>query len=224
MKILLVDDHVLFRAGLRMLLSALDGQLVIVECDTCEGAANLARENRDIRLCLLDLHLRDENGLGAIPAIKEAIPGVAVVVLSADEDPKTIHAALEEGAMGYIPKSSSPEIMTRALELVLAGGIYLPVSVLGTHPAAPRSLPAPCSGSWEQLGLTQRQYEVLQCLLRGLPNKLICRELCMAEGTVKTHLSAIYRALAVGTRSQAVVAAGRLGLTTDLRSGASPGR
>lgn len=214
MKILLVDDHVLFRAGLRMLLATLQAELAILEADDCRDALAAAQANPDIRLCLLDLHLRDASGLDALSAVSAAAPGVTVVVLSGDEHPAAIRRALDGGAMGYIPKSSSPEIMTRALQLVLAGGTYLPPGLLDGARALAR--PAARAG----LGITGRQHEVLQCLVRGLPNKAICRELAMSEGTVKAHLRAIYRALRVSTRAQAVIEAGRLGVSANFRRAA----
>ena len=214
MKILLVDDHVLFRAGLRMLLSVLQENLEIFEAGSCSEALALARAQPDIRLCLLDLSLRNEDGMGAVSAIKKVSPTTVAVVVSADENPITIHRALDEGAMGYIPKSVTPEVMTHALKLVLAGGIYLPVSLI-----EPRRETAPKTGPATDIqadtDLTARQHQVLQCLLRGWPNKLISRHLSLSENTVKTHLSAIYRVLDVTTRSQAVIAAGRLGIRPD---------
>ena len=211
MKILLVDDHVLFRAGLRMLLSVLQENLQIIEAGSCAEAIAMSRAHPDIRLCLLDLSLRNEDGMGVVSAIKEVSPTIVAVVVSADENPATIYRALEEGAMGYIPKSVTAEVMTQALKLVLAGGIYLPASLIETRrEATPKSSAAP--DVKPDTDLTVRQHQVLQCLLRGWPNKLISRHLSLSENTVKTHLSAIYRVLDVTTRSQAVIAAGRLGI------------
>jgi DNA-binding NarL/FixJ family response regulator len=211
MKVLLLDDHVLFRAGLGMLLLALQEDLEILESGACAEALEVARAHPDVRLCLLDLSLKDENGMSVVAAIKEASPGTAVVVVSGDENPATVYRALEEGAMGYIPKSVTAEVMAHALKLVLAGGIYLPASLLG-----PQN-PGPSPGAATRLpaDLTARQMEVLQCLLRGWPNKLISRHLSLSENTIKTHLSAIYRALGVATRSQAVIAASRLDIRSD---------
>lgn len=215
MKILLVDDHVLFRAGLGMLLLALQGDLQVIECGSRAEALQLAGVHADLRLCLLDLGLRNENGMSIVAAIKEVNPGIVVVVVSGDESPATIYRALEEGAMGYIPKSVTPEVMTHALKLVLAGGIYLPSSLIEprTTSASAASAASPSPDDNGLNGeLTARQLEVLQCLLRGWPNKLISRHLSLSENTIKTHLSSIYRTLKVTTRSQAVIAAGRLGI------------
>lgn len=213
MKILLVDDHVLFRAGLGMLLRALQDDLQVLECGSRDEALALAAGQPDLRLCLLDLTLRNENGMSIVAAVKEVSPGTVVVVVSGDESPATIHRALEEGAMGYIPKSVTPEVMTHALKLVLAGGIYLPSSLV-----EPRKAAATQAGPELATELTTRQVEVLQCLLRGWPNKLISRHLALSENTVKTHLSAVYRALKVTTRAQAVIAAGQLGIRPEFDS------
>lgn len=217
MKILLVDDHNLFRAGLRLLLSALQPELDILECGTGEEAMAIAQAHPDLRLCLLDLSLRNESGMGIVSLFKQASPGTVVVVVSADENPAVIHQSLEEGAMGYIPKSVTPEVMTHALKLVLAGGIYLPPALIAPRPAND-TLTDAASSAEPAVNLTARQYEVLQCLLRGWPNKLISRHLSLSENTVKTHLSAVYRALDVTTRSQAVIAAGRLAIHPEFGS------
>jgi DNA-binding NarL/FixJ family response regulator len=123
------------------------------------------------------------------------------------------------GAMGYIPKRSSNTVMLQALRLVLSGGIYVPAAAIGADAAAPRTLPAAPPPSVRtnprELGLTDRQAEVLGCILQGLPNKLICRRLELAEGTVKIHVAAILRALNVHNRTQAVIEASRLGITLD---------
>jgi DNA-binding NarL/FixJ family response regulator len=171
---------------------------------------------------LLDLALPGVHGLDALAVLRERYPELPVVVLSADEGQQTVLQAIERGAMGFIPKSSPREVMLIALRLVMAGGIYLPPTVLqqpvlesgselagGIQPqgAPPRTL--------ADLGLTARQVQVLRLLLQGKSNKLICRELDLAEGTVKIHVSAILKALQVTTRTQAVIAVGRMGLRID---------
>ena len=215
MKILLIDDHVLFRAGLRLLLDTMRTDLEILEGATCAEAFGLARAHPDIRLCLLDLKLKNEDGMGALSHFKESFPDIVAVVVSADENLSSVYRALEEGAMGFIPKSVTPEVMTQALNLVLAGGIYLPSSLLDRQRHEPAGMQGP-DGAETQPDLTQRQLEVLQGLLRGWPNKLISRHLGLSDNTVKSHLSAVFRALNVTSRSQAVIAAGRLGIRADI--------
>lgn len=211
MKLLLVDDHGLFRGGLRLLLGAMQRDLEILEADTCAEALSLMREHLDIQLCLIDLTLRGENGMDVIGALKEINPNVVAVIVSGDESPAKIYEALDAGAMGYVPKSVSPEIMVQALQLVLAGGIYLPPSLIENS----RQASEEASISKKLSELTERQRQVLHCLLRGLPNKLISRDLQISDNTLKGHLAAIYRTLDVKSRTQAVIEAGRLGLRVD---------
>ena len=132
-------------------------------------------------------------------------------MLSGEDDPGVVRAAIERGAMGFIPKSSTPEVLVQALRLVLAHGVSLPPAVLGSARAAPAtSLGA--SGEVLLPGLTLRQMDVLRCVIRGLPNKIIARELDVSEGTVKAHLTLVLRALGVHNRTEAVYAAAKLGL------------
>ena len=215
MKILLVDDHALFRAGLRMLLAPLQERLQVIECGSGGEAVVHAAAHSDIRLCLLDLALRGEDGMETIATLREVHAGLVIVIVSADESPATVYRALDAGVMGYIPKSVSVDVMTQALKLVLAGGIYLPPSLIEARRPTPSS---PVFELKPDMALTLRQYQVLQCLLRGWPNKLISRHLSLSENTVKTHLSAIYRTLGVTTRSQAVIMASRLGIRPDFEA------
>lgn len=212
MKLLLVDDHGLFRGGLRLLLVAMQRDVVILEADSCGDALSLMREHLDIQLCLIDLALRGENGLDVIGALKEMNPNVVAVIVSGDESPAKIYEALDAGAMGYIPKSVNPDVMVQALQTVLAGGIYLPPALLRNSRAASDH----ASMSEELNELTERQRQVLHCLLRGLPNKLISRALHISDNTLKGHLAALYRTLNVKSRTQAVIEAGRLGVLVDL--------
>ena len=165
-------------------------------------------EQGDIELVLLDLALPDSSGMSGLKRLREQAPEVTVVVLSADETPETVLAAIEAGAAGFIPKTARLGVMQAALRVVLDGGVYLPEAVL-TRSAAP--VPPPDEAG-DSLGLSPRQLDVLKLLIEGKPNKLICRELDLSESTVKTHLAAIFRRLNANSRTQAVVAAARLGL------------
>jgi|KBSSwiStaDraftv2_1062776.scaffolds.fasta_scaffold860488_1 DNA-binding NarL/FixJ family response regulator len=219
MKILLVDDHALFREGVALLLQRLDPDVVVVEAGNSRDALRSIDENPDCELVLLDLGLPDLSGLDAIAAIRERNAGVPVVVLSASEEKAMVLRALDQGAMGFIPKSSTSELMLGALKLVLSKGIYLPASVfLGeARPSAPLAdvSASQTHRSPADLGLTDRQAEVLYLILQGKSIKLICRELDLSASTVKAHTSAVLRALNVTTRTQAIVAAGRIGLRFD---------
>lgn len=199
MKILIVDDHALFRAGLRMLLGTIGHAVVSFEAATIAEALATIAGHPDIELCLLDLSLKNEQGLAAIERLKDAAPGIAVVVVSGAEESATIRACVEAGAMSYIPKSVAPEVLTQALQRVLAGAVYLPEQVMSALAAAP--VPA---------ALTPRQEQVLQCLSRGLPTKLIARELQLSEHTVKEYIANIFQALGVHNRTEAVIKASRL--------------
>jgi DNA-binding NarL/FixJ family response regulator len=212
MKMLLVDDHPLLRGGMRFLLRSLDAGLEMDEASNCTEALELAAA-RSYDLVLLDLNMPGLNGLDALDALRDAVPGTPLVVLSGEEDPHVVRAAIERGAMGFIPKSSTPEVLVQALRLVLAHGVYLPQAVLeAAHaarspaPAAPRNAPTTLPG------LTPRQMEVLRCVIRGKSNKVIARELELSEGTVKAHLSAVFQVLGVHSRTEAVYAAANLGL------------
>ena len=210
MILLLVDDHALFREGLKFLLRGLDDELVIDEAESC--AAATARHGQfSYDLILLDLNLPGIGGLEALAAMRAAYPQTPLVVLSGEDDPRTIRATIEQGAMGFVPKSSTPEILIQALKLILARGVYLPVSALDGE-AAPVPHAAPESSDAVLAGLSARQLEVLRCVIQGQPNKLIARNLALSESTVKAHLSAVFRALGAHNRTEAVYAAAKLGL------------
>jgi DNA-binding NarL/FixJ family response regulator len=200
-KILIVDDHALFRAGLRMLLSALGQNVVCLEAATVADALELVRQNPDLQLCLLDLALKHERGLDAVREIKETAPQVSVVVVSGADDNATIRSCIDAGAMSYIPKSVTPEVLTQALQHVLSGAVYLPEQILS---ALDEPEPRPI--------LTPRQLQVLQCLSRGLPTKLISRELALSEHTVKEYIGLVLQALGARNRTEAVIKASRLRL------------
>ena len=213
MKILLVDDHALFREGLAELLKALDPEVQTLQAADANAAMEQTKLNVDIDLVLLDLHMPGPSGLDLLRALKEDLPSVPVVVLSSDETRGSVLRALDKGAMGYIPKSSNSKVMTQALRLVLVGGIYLPAVVVQGDAERPPAKPqAPAAPGLSDLGLTPRQMDVLRCLLRGMSTKLMCRELKLQEGTVKSHVQAVFNALNVRTRTQAVLVASQRGV------------
>jgi len=207
MNILLIDDHALFREGLKFLLRSLDAELVVDEAGDCAKALEHAATRR-YDLVLLDLKMPGVAGLDALAALRDAIPAAPLVVLSGEDNPGVVRAAIERGAMGFIPKSSTPEVLIQALRLVLARGVYLPPAVLD---AAADPATAPESGTALR-GLTPRQMDVLHRVIQGKSNKVIARELDVSEGTVKAHLSSVLRALGARSRTEAVYAAAKLGL------------
>jgi len=219
MKILVVDDHPLIREALRQVLSTLDPEINMLEAQSAVEGLAVSEAQPDLQLILLDLGLPGEGGLEALPLFRERSPHVPVVVFSANDLPDVVRRAIDAGAMGFIPKTSSNALLVNALRFVLAGGVYLPVEVLRQPAAAPNavaaSTPVRASGL-RDLGLTQRQAQVLALLVQGKSNKLICRELSLAEGTVKVHVAAVLKALGVANRTQAVLAVSRLGIKLPL--------
>lgn len=207
MQILLADDHALFREGIHLLLSGLDPGIRIVEACSFDIALARALDTPDLDIALLDLNMPGMNGVDGIARFRARVADVPLVVISASEDAGDIRRILDAGAVGYIPKSSSSQVMLSALRLVLAGGVYVPVNVL--HEPADA---APAHRAREGAQLTERQLDVLRLIVQGKSNKVIARELQLSEGTIKIHLASIYRALNAGNRTEAAMAAQRLGL------------
>jgi DNA-binding NarL/FixJ family response regulator len=212
MKILVVDDHPLIQQALRQVLATLDPTLEFLEAqDASEAHAALSREP-DTDLILLDLALPGCDGFQLLEDLRREWPGMPVLVLSATHDRETVEHALDLGAMGFIPKTANTRVLLEALQLVLAGGVYVP-NEPGRTSASLRSRASFTRP--EQLGLTLRQADVLKLLVQGKPNKLICRDLKLSEGTVKVHVSAILRALNVRNRTQVVIELARRGVRLD---------
>jgi len=221
--VLLIDDHPLFREGLALLLQPLVAPLVIWQAGSCEEGFALLEAQGPADLVLIDMALPRMQGLEGIGQLRAHWPATAVVALSSSDDRDTVLHCIDAGAMGFIPKSSASEVLIPALKLILARGIYLPPSAFVDvrQPAADDSAKAPATRAAsvapggctpQALGLSPRQSEVLYLILQGKAAKLIERELSLSASTVKAHTSAVLRALNVTTRTQAVVAAGRLGL------------
>ena len=227
MNALLIDDHALFRDGLALLLNQRFPEVKVEQ--TSDLASALARlvQPPSIDLVLLDLGLGDSHGVGSLAHILALKPKVSVVVLSADDRPETVDAALAAGASGFIPKTSRSGVIDEALRVVLDGGVYLPQQTMQPaqqgHPAlAPRPEPmrpmavhedAPVAAS--VLDLSARQLDVLRLMVDGLSSKNIARELGLAESTVKSHILVIFRKLGVDSRAQAVLAAVRMGMVSS---------
>lgn len=210
MKVLLIDDHALFRDALALLITQKLPGLSLLQAGSMAEALQALQADPDVTLALLDLGLPDSQGLDSLARMHDAAPLVTVVVLSADERRETIIAAIEAGAAGFIPKTAQGSVLDNALRVVLDGGVYVPREALDA-PGGQRFaglLPAATA----PLDLSPRQLDVLRLLIEGKSNKLICRELDLSESTVKTHLGAIFRRLDVNSRTQAVLAAARMGL------------
>lgn len=221
MKILIADDHRLVIEAVKAKLSEIEPGIEFVLAMSVDELLTSASD--DLDLALIDLNMPGADGQAHIEQIRRRHPAVPVIVLSGYEDPAIMRSALELGALGFIPKAYSPEVMISAVRLVLAGGVYVPPMMLSALPpgvvagvvpteAAGGASPRAAGGSPQTLDhlrnvLTERQVEVLQLLSQGKPNKLIGRALGISEGTVKIHLAAIFRALNVRNRTEAVVAA-----------------
>jgi len=207
MRILIGDDHVLFREGLRRLLEQLKEGSVFIEASNFDEMLDLCGGNEKFDLILTDLRMPGWPGFSGIQALRERQPDGKVVVVSASEAHHDVRDALEHGAAGYIPKSSSVKIMLSALDLIFSGGVYVPATVLreGGDAAEARAAMPPADPALEQL-LTQRQREVLERLREGKSNKQIAHELGLSEGTVKIHMTAIFKSLGVRNRTQAAMA------------------
>jgi DNA-binding NarL/FixJ family response regulator len=240
MKILVADDHLLIRQGLRPLLALLargvdgvDGRVEVVEAWDLASLTAALEADAEFDLALIDLQMPGMQGTPTIGAIRDGWPLLPVVVLSAQESRREVRAALQAGASGYVPKSSSAGVLMNAIRLVLAGGQYLPPLLLAADDAAPsdvaagdvaRDLAGPGNGDGPDGAhalpakgrpLSARQREVVALLAEGLSNKMIARRLGLVEGTVKSHLVQIFGVLGVRNRTAAVVAARGLGPATS---------
>jgi DNA-binding NarL/FixJ family response regulator len=203
MKLLIVDDHAVVREGLAAMLRHAEAISSILQADGGEPGLAIAREHADLAMIILDLTMPGMAGTEAIAAFGAARPDVPIIVLSASESRADAQAALDAGALGYVPKSASSKTLLLALNLVLQGEMYLPPLLLGGAPERrPAGLPA----------LTERQTDVLVMLAKGGSNKDIARALRLSDKTVKAHVSAIFRALNVSNRTQAAHAAREAGL------------
>ena len=215
MKILVVDDHPLVRDALSQLVSELGGDTSVLQAPDCAAGLEAARANSDIDLVLLDLNLPGLRGIPALERFRRDHPAMPVVIVSMFRDRETVHEAIRRGAIGFIPKSSSRETIVNALRLILAGSVYVPPEAATGDSAREDAAPLVHARSAAELGITPRQGQVLALLMKGRSNKQICRELGLAERTVKAHMSAVLNALKVTSRTQAVIAAGKLGLDAD---------
>jgi two-component system, NarL family, nitrate/nitrite response regulator NarL len=203
MKILIVDDHPLFRAGFHAVLeqSSLDADVLSV-ASVNEALSILARD-ADIGLVLLDVHLRGDDGFNALQIIGQRFPTTACILISGDEQEGMAPRAVAAGASGFIPKSFTADEMVKAINQVLNGDLFVPDRIAPATSATTSAAPGHA--------LTLRQLEVISMLGRGFSNKEIARALEVAERTVKAHVSAVFEALEVKNRTQAVLAAQRRG-------------
>lgn len=203
-RLLICDDHPAIRTALRLLArEATPGACEVAECASAEELLALLEQDRAFDFLTLDLQLPGRSGLDVLAQVKQMRPDLPVMVFSADESPERVTEALQAGATSYLFKSASEQVLAEALRAA----------------AAHRStLPAPYVREWnggsglDELTLSARQREVLQCLLRGMSAKQIARALGISDGTVKSHTVAVFRALNVSSRAQVVLEAHRRGI------------
>jgi len=214
MKVLIVDDHPLVREGVRYTLASLQPEVQVLEAGNADEGLDLAAQHPDLDLIMLDLTLPGLPGLAALEELRQRGCIAPVVILSGSCERADVIAALNAGAMGFIPKLSSSDLMLHALRLVLAGGIYIPPQAIGMleGPGIGNAAGAGEPKSLQQLGLSERQLQVLALIAQGKPNKVIASDLAIAEPTVKAHITEILRTLQVTNRSQAMIVARRFGV------------
>lgn len=221
--LMVADDHPLFREAIAAVIEAGLPDSRLLEAESLDEALRQAGACADLDLVLLDLGLPDASGLEGLRALREAYPSLPVAILSADQERRTILEAIDLGAVGYIPKSTPRRELQAALTRLLEGQLYLPADIMRRPPAGAPSPPAEEGAQRQRLAeLTDKQLEVLIRLSRGASNKVIARELEIAETTVKTHVSAILRKLHVSGRVQAILAAGALDLEALLAERHAP--
>jgi len=202
MRILLADDHELLRDGIRRILGDMDGDVSIREAASFADVLAALEVWPGINLILMDLSMPGMDGVHSLAMVRRIAPATPLVIISATEDEQTIQAAIQVGASGYIPKSSSLSVIQSAIRMVLDGGIYLPPHIMNLVQ----------SQDAKSTDLTPRQIEVLSLLAQGLSNKCIAREMKVVEGTVKQHVHAIFEQLDLSNRTQAVLKAREMGL------------
>ena len=214
--LLIADDHPLFRAALRQAARDALGDVDLHEAGSLEAVLATLDAQPQVDLVLLDLHMPGNHGLAGLAAVRAQYPGVAVIVVSANDDPRVVRRALDHGAAGYIPKSAGLDDLRDAIRTELACGTWLPPP-LRASVARAQSAPADAALAARLASLSPQQFRVLTLVAEGLLNKQIADRLDVQERTVKAHLSAIFERLAVRNRTQAGVILRELELTDPAR-------
>ncbi len=200
-KIIVADDHPLFRAALHKCLMQALGKVQIVEAGDLDELQTLLKHHDDADLLLLDLHMPGTQGFSALTLINNKYAHIPVIVISANEKPAVMRAAVESGAAGFLPKSAPVEIITDAINRVLNGEIWLPPAAQQPGADADNDQLEKVVGTF-----TPQQYRVSMMLVEGLQNKQIATAMLVTEATIKAHLTTIFRKLGVSSRTQAVLA------------------
>ena len=208
--VIVADDHPLFRTAIKEALEAEQGETTFLEASSFETLQELAASQKEVDLVLLDLHMPGVSGFAGLVYLCKRYPSVPVVIISANEDPLVIKRALEHGAAGFIPKSSSIDTITRAISSILMGEIWSPAM---THSDLPGSNDSELELAERMSQLTPQQFKVLMMMSQGLLNKQIAYDLGVSEATIKAHATTIMNKLGVSNRTQAVLAANRLAVS-----------
>ncbi len=197
-KTLIADDHPLMREGIKSVLTHIDVNQIILQATDFADALQIINQHHDLDLIILDLCMPHMQGATSLRELRQQLPCTPIVIISASENIDDIRGAINNGANGYIHKSSSNDVMLNALRLILSGGLYLPPQWNDTHLS-------------DLAPLTDRQKQVVSLLAVGKANKEIALEFCISDKTVKSHLSEIFKRLNVSNRTQAVHQARKLG-------------
>lgn len=219
MKYLIVDDHALITGALSLMLEDRDPEAEVHTAATAREALDLVNREGDADLLILDLSMPDVTGTELMEEIVRMQPMLKILVVSGLADQESIMRVLQLGAAGFVPKSLDTEMLGNAIDFVLKGGVFIPSKLLTESQRVgsfTRTAAHLKSSAEEPVHLTERQKDVLALLAQGAPIKRICRELDLSEGTVKTHVAAIYRAFGASNRTEALLAARRAGFDIDL--------
>lgn len=208
MKILLADDHPLFREGVKPVLLKLNHRVALIEAHDYPSAFAAMHKAKEVDLALLDLYMPGMSGLEGVSRFRAAFPDIPVVVLSASEQVEDIQKLLAAGALGYITKASPSDVILSALRQVLAGSVYAPPGLI--DPPAEQDGEPPTIN--HHSALTGRQMQVMREMAKGLSNRQIGDILQVTEGTIKLHVAAIFKLLKVNNRTEAVLVIQKMGL------------
>ena len=207
LKLLVIEDHALVREGLVQTLRQLDAKVTVMEAADCESGCAILAEADDFDLVMLDLALPGIDGLTCLNLLRQRYPALPVVIVSAYDDAHTVNRALKAGAAGFVPKAYSGGKLLDALRSVLDGVIFVPEASLPSQSGSGIAMPPAGKGvSPAEAGLTERQADVLGLMVKGRSNREIAELLGLSEGTVKIHITAIFKALGVSSRTQVLVA------------------
>lgn len=202
MRILIIDDHQLFIDGIRQIVNSLDDDVDIIEANSAGDAMQHMESINNLDLVLLDLHMPGLDGTSIIRYQRTQATCFPIVIISGDDDPQTIQSVIDSGIMGFIPKSYSGKKLLSALRTVLDGEIYIPK--IKNTPDSDCYYDHSCNNVANGSGITRRQLQVLELLASGHSNKKVSRILFLTENTVKSHVSALFRALEASSRTECV--------------------